>query len=95
MFKFTGQVAVLCWAVSIQLACVVSMMLSDFTDSYGSRERQVRKKKNSGDPFSKFDLNCFLSCVYDLRKGEKKKMFLVEKTFLSGENSFHRIIFLN
>ena len=26
----------------------------------------------SGDPFSKSDLNYFLSCVYDLRSGGKK-----------------------
>ena len=37
---------------------------------YRSPERQVREK-DSGDPFSKFDLNCFPACAYDLRPGEK------------------------
>lgn len=31
----------------------------------------------SGDTFSKSDLNYFLSCVYDLRIGEKKRSFFI------------------
>lgn len=40
--------------------------------TYGSPERQPRKKQNSVDPFSKPDLNSFLCCVYVLKTGEKK-----------------------
>lgn len=30
------------------------------------------RKKPSGDQFFKFDQKCFLSCIHDLRTGEKK-----------------------
>ena len=44
---------------------------------------EASEKKIPGDPFSKSDLNCFLSCVYDLRTGGEKKGF-DRKIFLSS-----------
>lgn len=34
--------------------------------------REASEEKKSGDPFSKSNLKCFPSCVYDLRTGEIK-----------------------
>ena len=38
---------------------------------YRSPERQMRKKCIFSDSFSKSELICFLSCVCDLRAGQK------------------------
>lgn len=60
----------------IKCACGVGKEQSDFSGNYRSPERRVRNYFLSGNPFSMPDLNCFLSCAYELRTGEKKIIFL-------------------
>lgn len=51
-----------CWMC--KQANIKKHLSSQMYKLYGSPERQMRKKK-CGDSFSKFELICVLSCVYD------------------------------